>query len=138
MEAARMASETPIVRYFVPCLEIVVAPDRRDVTLRSLIHTIARLPGEPFPCLRERMALYALLANGRGEHDFAVELVYFQGGHEQARRRPGRRIDLGQDPAVVHGLPIPMRNVTFDQHGQYTFYLLCDVRRIAEAHVDVR
>jgi hypothetical protein len=133
-----MASEIRIVRYFVPCSEIVVAPDRRDVTLRSLIHTVVRVPGESFPCLRERMALYALLANGRGEHEFAVELVYFHEGQEQARRRPGRRIDLGPDPAVVHGLPIPLRNVTFDRPGKYTFYLLCDGRRIAEAHVDVR
>jgi hypothetical protein len=133
-----MASEVPIVRYFVPCLEIVVAPDRRDLTLRSLIHTIVRLPGEPFPCIRERMALYALLANGRGEHEFEVELVYFHEGIEQSRRRPGRRIDLGQDPAIVHGLPIPLTNVTFDRPGQYTFHLLCDGQRIAEAHIDVR
>jgi len=52
-----MASEIPIIRYFVPCLEIVVAPDRRDLTLRSQIHTIVRLPQEPFLCIRERMAL---------------------------------------------------------------------------------
>src|SRR5713226_2106807 len=99
-----MASEIPVVRYFVPCLEIVVAPDGRDVTLRSLVHTIARLPGEPFPCIRERLVLYALLANGRGEHDFEVELVFFDQGVEQSRRRPWRSVDLGQDPSKVFGL----------------------------------
>jgi hypothetical protein len=133
-----MVSEIPVVRYFVPCLEIVVTPDRRDVTLRSLIHTILRLPGEPFPCIRERMALYALLANGRGEHEFEVELVVFDQGTEHSRRRPGPRLDLGQDPAVVHGLPISLKNVIFDRPGQYTFRLLCDGRPIAEAHVEVR
>jgi hypothetical protein len=133
-----MASEIPVVRYFVPCLEIVVPPDGQDVTLRRLIHAIVRLPGEAFPCIREQMALYALLANGRGEHEFEVELVFFDQGFEHSRRRPGRRLDLGQDPAVVHGLPIPLRNVTFGKAGQYTFYLLCDGRRIAEAQVEVR
>jgi hypothetical protein len=133
-----MASEIPIVRYFVPCLEIVAAPDRREVTLRSLIHSIVRLPGEPFPCIRERMALYALLANGRGQHEFAVALAYFHEGIEQLRQRPGRMVDLGQDPAVVHGLPIALQNVTFDRAGQYAFHLLCDGRRIAEAPIDVR
>ena len=133
-----MASEVPVARYFIPCLEIVVASDGRDVTLRSLVHTIVRLAGEPFPCIRERMALYALLANGRGEHEFEVELVFFDQGVEQSRRGRGRRIDLGQDPAVVHGLPIALKNVTFDRPGQYTFHLLCDGRRIAEAHVEVR
>jgi hypothetical protein len=133
-----MASEVPVVRYFLPCLEIILSADGRDVTLRSLIHTIVRLPGEPFPCVRERMALYALLANGRGEHEFGIELVYFHEGIEHSRSVPGRRLDLGQDPAVVHGLPIPLKNVPFDQAGQYTFYLLCDGRRIAEAPVEVR
>jgi hypothetical protein len=133
-----MASEIPVVRYFVPCLEIVVSPDRRDVTLRSLIHTILRLPGEQFPCIRERMALYALLANGRGEHEFAVELAYFHEGTEKSRRGLGRTVNLGQDPATVHGLPIPLKNLIFERPGQYTFHLLCDGRRVAEGHVDVR
>jgi hypothetical protein len=133
-----MVSEIPVVRYLVPCLEIVVAPDGRDVTLLNLIHTIVRLPGEPFPCIREQMALYALLANGRGEHEFEVELVFLDQGVEQSRRRPWRRKDLGQDPSKVFGLELMLKNITFDKPGQYTFYLLCDGRRIAEAQVDVR
>jgi hypothetical protein len=80
-----MASEIPIVRYFIPCLEIVVTPDGKNVTLANLIHSIARLPGESFPCIREQMALYALLANGRGEHQFEVELVFFDEGKEHLR-----------------------------------------------------
>jgi hypothetical protein len=133
-----MASEIPLVRYFVPCLEIVVAVGGRDVTLRNLIHSILRLPGEPFPCICERMALYALLANGRGEHEFEVELIFLDQGIEQSRRRPWRRVDLGQDPSKVFGLAVPLKNVTFNKPGQYTFYLLCDARRIAEAHLEVR
>jgi hypothetical protein len=133
-----MASEIPIVRYFVPCLEIDVAADGRDVTLRNLIHSIVRLPGAPFPIIQERLALYALLANGRGEHDFEVELVFFDQGNERSRRRPWLRRDLGQDPSEVWGLCIPLRNVVLEQPGQYTFYLLCDGQRIAAAHVEVR
>jgi hypothetical protein len=133
-----MASEIPLVRYFVPCLGIEVSPERHDVNLRTLIHAIIRLPGEAFPCIREQMALYALLANGRGKHEFAIELVHFYEGTEKSQRRSGRTIDLGSDPAIVHGLPIQLRHVTFERAGQYTFYLLCDGRRIAEAHVDVR
>jgi hypothetical protein len=90
-----MASEIPIVRYFVPCLEIVVAPDRRDLTLRSLIHTIVRLPQEPFPCIRERMALYALLTNGRGEHEFAVELSIPRPRHRAIAATPRTKDRLG-------------------------------------------
>jgi hypothetical protein len=133
-----MASEIPVVRYFVPCREIDVAADGREVTLRKLIHGIVRQPGEPFPCTQERMALYAVLANGRGEHDFEIELVFFDQGNERSRRRPWLRKDMGQDPSEVWGFCIPLTNVVFEQPGQYTFYLLCDGQRIAEAHFEVR
>jgi hypothetical protein len=134
-----MASEVPMVPHFLACLEVVVETGSRTVTLRDLIHAIVRLPGEPFPCIREQMALYAVLRNGRGEHQFAVELTFLDHGVERALRRlDPRPVELGQDPTTVHGLPIRLRNVTFDQPGQYTFYLLCDGRRIAQEQVEVR
>jgi hypothetical protein len=53
MEAHEMASEIPSVRYFIPCLEILVTPDGKNVTLANLIHSIVRLPKESFPCISE-------------------------------------------------------------------------------------
>jgi hypothetical protein len=47
-------------------------------------------------------------------------------------------VDWGQDPAAVLGLPIGMANVTFDQAGQYTFYLHCDGQPIGQEQVEVR
>jgi hypothetical protein len=134
-----MASEIPVVRYFLACLEVIIEPGGVGVTLRQLIHNIARLPGEPFPCVREHMALYALLTNGRGEHDFGRELAFFEQGEEQSLRRTGtRRVDLGQYPTMVHGLPLTLRNVTFARAGQYVFSLLCDGHRIGRVEIDVR
>jgi hypothetical protein len=128
-----MASEVPVVRHLVACLEVLVEPASRNVTLRNLIHAIVRLPGEPFPCIREQMALYAVLTSGRGKHELAVELRFLDQGVERSLRRSASRpVDLGQDPTTVHGLPIRMKNVTFDQPGQYTFYLLCDGQRIGK------
>jgi len=134
-----MASEVPVVRHLVACLEVLVEPASRNVTLRNLIHAIVRLPGEPFPCIREQMALYAVLTSGRGKHELAVELTFLDQGVERSLRRSASRpVDLGQDPTTVHGLPIRMKNVTFDQPGQYTFYLLCDGQRIGKEQVEVR
>jgi hypothetical protein len=134
-----MASEVPVVRHFVACQEVVVQPGSRNATLRDLIHAIIRLPGEPSPCICAEMALYAVLANGRGEHDFAIEMAFLDQAVERSLYRSSpRHVDLGQDPTTVHGLPIRMRNVIFDQAGQYTFYLLSDGRRIAQEQVDVR
>ena len=131
-----MAAEIPIVRYFVACLEVNIEPDGRNVTLRSLIHAIVRLPGESFPCVREQMALYALLTNGRGTHDFAVELTLFEEGEERLlHRSSSRQVDLGQDPTLVLGLPLALKNVTFAHPGQYTFHLLCDSQRVCRGEV---
>ncbi len=134
-----MVPEIPTVRHFLACREVVLEAGGREVSLRNLIHAIVRLPGEPFPCVCEPMALYALLTNGRGEHEFAVELTLLEQGAERTLfRSASRRLDLGEDPTVVHGLPIPLRNVTFDGPGQYTFYLLCDGQRLAEEQMTVR
>jgi len=134
-----MASEIPVVRYFVACRAAITDPSRKNYTLQDLIHAIIRLPGEPFPCIRQEMALFALLTNGRGVHEIGIELTVLDNGAERVLRRPApRRVDLGQDPTETIGLPIPLKNVVFDPPGQYTFGLPCDGRRIAEAPVDVR
>jgi hypothetical protein len=134
-----MASEIPVVRHFILCRELIVEPGGRDYTLRNLIHAINRLPGEPFPCICEPMALFAMLANGRGEHEFMVELTFLDQGDERTLAKPTSRcVDLGQDPTLVHGLPVPLRNVTFKEPGQYAFHLICDEQRIAEEQVLVR
>ena len=132
-----MAKETPVVRHFVACLEITITP--ASVTLKDLIHAIAPLPGEHYPCIREKMALYALLTNGRGQHEISLELTRFEQGQDvSVTRTPAREVDLGQDPTAVLGLPIPLKNVVFRQPGQYTFHLLCDGRSIAEEKLLLR
>ena len=132
-------NEVPLVRYFLVCEAVDRSPDGRNVSVRNLIHAVVRLPGEPFPCERRPIALYALLTNGRGTHDFSVELTRLDRGQETVVARAGViRRDLGPDPTVVHGLPLPAKAVVFPAAGQYTFHLVCDGRRIAEQHVEVR
>jgi hypothetical protein len=82
-----MATETPIVRHFVACSEITIAPGGDSVTLQDLIHAIVPLPGEKYPCVRESMTLYALLTNGRGKHEIALELTCFERGQEVTVKR---------------------------------------------------
>ncbi len=133
-------NEVPVVRHFIACLETVLSQGGRGVTVHDLIHAIVRLPGEGFPCIRQKMALFALLTNGRGSHDFALELTRFDRGVERLvhpRLRVGR-LDLGQDPTVVHGLPIPLKNVVFPDAGQYAFHLICDGQSIADEKILVR
>src|SRR5262245_29920435 len=134
-----MATETPVVRVFVACEELDFDAGGKDVTLRKLFHRIKRLPGEPFPCVLEQMALYALLTNGRGKHQFGIALFFLDHGVERTVAGPTHReIDLGEDPVAVHGLPVPHIKAIFEEPGQYTFALLCDGQRIAEYLVEVQ
>lgn len=135
-----MAVETPVVRYFVICRRAEVEPGANEVTLRRLVSAIVRLPGEAFPVIRPELALFAMLTNGRGAHDFSIELTLLDGGQERTVSPPfpPRRIDLGQDPVAMLGLPIPLRNIVFRRPGQYTFYLLVNGQRLAEACFEVR
>ena len=133
-------SEVPVVRHLIACLEIEASIGGRGVTLQDSIHAIVRLSGEPFPCVRPKMALFALLTNGRGLHDFMLELTRFEQGQEHLIRPPWgpAQRDLGQDPTVVHGFPMLLTNVVFPDEGQYSFHLLCDGQHVADEKVLVR
>ena len=131
-----MAVELPVVRHFVACRKIVSTPGTADVTLESLIHAIVPSPGEAYPLIWPELALYTLLTNGRGTHSFSIELTRFDDGEEVILfASPARDINLGQDPMVVLGMPIPLRNFVFDSPGQYSFHLVCDGDRIAEEKI---
>lgn len=135
-----MEAEIPLVRLFAACEELEYNVDGgKEVTLRRVFHRIARLPGEPFPCVREQMSLYALLTNGRGKHQFGIALFFLENGVERKIAGPFyREIDLGNDPTIVHGLPVPQIRAIFHEPGQYSFVLLCDEQRIAEYHIEVQ
>jgi hypothetical protein len=49
-----MAKEAPIVRHLIARMEIVFTST--NVTLKDLIHAIAPLPEEKYPCVRQKMA----------------------------------------------------------------------------------
>ena len=130
--------EIPVVRLLSACRQIDVDASRRDFSLHRLIYKIVRLPGEPFPCLCDPMALFALISNGRGVHSFGLELALCSRGEDvKIWQSENRSVDLGSDPTAVFGLPIPLRNVTFDQAGQYAFHLLCDEHRLAHVEIEV-
>ncbi len=60
-----MAVELPLVRHFIACKAIVIDSDT-TISLQHLTSFIVPLPGEEYPLIREELALYALLTNGRG------------------------------------------------------------------------
>jgi hypothetical protein len=134
-----MPGELPLVRVFVACEELEYDSGAGQVTLHKLFHRIVRSPEEPFPCMPEQLALYAMLTNGRGKHYFGLGLFFLENGMERTIKAPvTKEINLGADPTMVHGLPVPHVRAVFDRPGQYLFALLCDGRRIAEYPFEVQ
>jgi hypothetical protein len=131
-------NEVPVARHFLVCMSLETTG--KGVTLHETIHTVNLLDGEEFPALLKSVSLFALLTNGRGEHDLSVELTRFVYGEEELVRPswgPFRR-NLGHDPTVVHGLPMNLKNIVFEEQGQYAFHLLCNEEIIAECQIFVR
>lgn len=135
-----MASEIPVVRYFVACRSLKLSDDNAQASIYDLVHSVILRQGEQFPT-RQTLALYALFSNGRGTHRIRLQLTRMESGHEHVLvTSPGRMIDFGQDPTVVFGLPILQVNVDFTQQGQYALNLLCNdhPEPIARVYLDVR
>lgn len=134
-----MVVDSPVVRVFLACREIITEPDSGDVTLLRLIHAVRPLPGERFPIRQERLALFGLMSSGRGKQQISVEFTRFEKGQEVVLASPPARIvDFGQDPVVVLGLPMELENVVFESPGQYSFHLVCNGHRIATTDIWVR
>jgi hypothetical protein len=80
-----------------------------------------------------------MMTDGQGTHEFGVELVYWDGGTQRSTWTSHRvKLDLGQDPLIVHGWPIRLRNIPFAHPGDYDFVLWCDAEVIARETIHVR
>jgi hypothetical protein len=132
-------NEIPEARHFIACEGVAPSPDGRHHTLTNVFQVVVPRAGDQFPLLRPMTCLYTILTNGRGAHTFAVELVRGVGPAETViGLSAGLTRDLGQDPLVIHGLPLRLAHLIFTQPGQYEFRLLCDGRVIARELIEVR
>src|SRR5580765_2851706 len=120
----------PVVRHFIACERIETAPGSSQYTLTNLIHAIKPIPGAAYPRFHPALALFVQMANGRGTHTFRVQLVFVDDEKSTHTSAPVI-LDLGNEPLIVHGWPIRLRNILFERAGLYEFRLLCDGQVIA-------
>ena len=127
----------PIVRHFLACEEIERSEVGRHYTLHNLIHAFLLRPEAAFPRIEEEIALYAVLTDAVGAHSFTVELVTWdeEGQEEELFRSRVAVVQLGDDPLVVHGWPITLRNLRFPRAGLYEFRLKCEGELIAQESI---
>jgi hypothetical protein len=132
-------NEPPIARHFIACENVIANPAALRYSLQDLAFLVHPPVGGRYPLLDPELCFFALLTNGRGVHDFAVEQRRGVGPAVQFiwRSRTGK-IDLGNDPTALFGLPLRFRNVVFPLPGQYEFVLLCDGIELASELIEAR
>lgn len=130
--------ETPICRHFVACNDIR-ADSTKDQTLVNVFHMIVVPKGEFFPAKKDVICFYGVFSNGRGIHQLRVEIVFGVGDNERVDYRSSTfERDFGQDPLVVHSLPIRIKEFFILNEGQYDIRLICDESVIANVFLEVR
>jgi hypothetical protein len=127
----------PVVRHFIACDRVERSPDGRSYSLIRLVHAIRPLPGAPYPRIHPGVWLFVQMSNGRGPSEFQIRLVFLD-DETSIYTTPTVTLDLGQDPLVVHGWPVQIRNIFFRRPGLYEFRLTCNGREIAREPILLR
>jgi hypothetical protein len=109
-------------------------------TLSQVAVAIAGEKPGPGERLLPEITLFAVLINGRGSHEFTIELVRLFAADEEAsiRETAPVTLDLGHDPTELLVQPFPIRRVRFPDPGVYQFKLRCGGAEVAAATIDVR
>lgn len=135
-----MAVPLPRVRHFIPCHAVVTDKIRHAYSLERLIFIIRPADGDLFPLLLPEIFLFAVLSNAHGIHEFSIQIVTWDpSGNEIEVWQTGRvKQNLGKDPLLVHGWPIRLCNLRFEQPGLFEFRLMCDGTILAQTEILLR
>jgi hypothetical protein len=130
-----MAVRKPIVRHFIACEE--VEQSGGNYSLLRIVHAIrAKIS---YPRIHPHIALFVMLTDVDGWHEFWVEWVLFDLGQQQSLWTTKHvRLDLGSDPTWVHGWPIRLKNLWLPQSGEYELVLWCDGDVLARESISAR
>ncbi len=84
------------------------------------------------PTHPSQMALFVMLTDAQGIHEFSVEVLLWDQGQQRSLWTTKRvKVDLGNDPLHVHGWTIRLKNVLLPQPGNYELVLWCGSEVIA-------
>lgn len=125
--------DRPLVRTFIACQQVTQIGSQ--TTLVGLIEKVtAHADTGHF-----HATLYCSLSSGRGWHVVQLQIVYFDTNGREISRLLGTsaRIEMGQDPLAIRGLPIPLK-VPQKGRGVIEFVLIIDGEDSATLELAVR
>jgi hypothetical protein len=135
-----MALPPPRARHFIPCHAVLTDSNRHAYSLQGVIYLVQPAAGDSFPILLSELALFAVLSNGHGDYELFVQIVTWDptGTEVEVWQTSKVNLDLGKDPLTVHGWPIRLRKIVFENPGLYEFRLICDGAILTQTEVLVR
>jgi hypothetical protein len=130
----------PIVRHLIACNKADLSAETGLYALAELVVAAEAPPGFSPEIVYPRLTLVAVLVNGRGGHDLAIELVRLVRADEEESIRTSRsvRVELGDDPLAVLIHPFVLSNIRFPRSGDYEMRLRCGGEPIGAVRLDVR
>jgi hypothetical protein len=118
-------------------LSLATPPGGAQYSLVNVIYAIKPLPGLSYPRIHPELWLFVQMTDGRGSHSFRIELIFLDDQRSTYTSGPVT-LDLGDDPLIVHGWPIRLKNLLLQRPGLYEFHLLCDGQVIAREPIVLR
>lgn len=129
----------PVVRLFIACSGPPPGKHLEEYRLEELTTIVHPRAGDDYPLALAELCFYALLTDGRGTNEFAIQQRYGVGPNSRTVwQSRTATVDLGQDPLALTGFPMRLKNIAFHQPGQYEFALLCNGSGIALYYVEAR
>ncbi len=133
---SKPAFRIPVVRHFIAC-EHIEKTSQEHYSLHKVVHAIKTLPGIKFPRIHPQICLFAQMSDAGGEGTFRITLIFCD--DETSTYDSGDfKLNFGEDPLVVHGLPIRLKNLLFPRPGLYEFRLFCENQIIAREVIVLR
>jgi len=128
----------PVVRQMILCEEAERDPENPNrINIMGLMNVVIRPVGETLPVLIPQIAVYLLLAGGRGPATVSLA-GHYADTDRMIFETAGRTVNFGNDPLRAHGLIHRVRDVRIVRTGLYWIRFRYNGRTIAEQLLEVR
>jgi hypothetical protein len=126
-----MAVPLPVVRYMIPCEDVIVdAENSHRVSVVNLVTLVRPGADTAYPLLMRQLCVYAQLAEIRVAHKYRV-VISRVGGLDVIRTQE-RLLPAGPNPLTAHTFVFRMTGLVWPEPGLYEVDLLCDDQAIAQ------
>jgi hypothetical protein len=106
----------PIVRYMVPCEEMILRD--KTVSLSRLMLNVRSRRASARAVFQRQICVFVALTEVRGNAEISLRIIHADSGETHFSIKP-KIVSFANDPLHVYGLPFRLRNCLFPSRGLY-------------------